>query len=264
MVNEAPTAIKAIPTLKTVQVYTMAGLCLLGGLATGYLLGGSHAPAAPGQPASVAATAPVLPSAANAAQMPGLAEMKQGTAVQAQPASGAVRSPHTGSVASGGRMPSLQEMKQMADKQAAPLLEKLKSDPNNGALLVQVGGIYHSTHQFAEAVAYYGKAVQVEPKNVDYRTKLAISIYRGGDADGAIAQLNQTLSIDPKNANALFNLGMIRLQGKQDGKGALAAWQMLLKSNPQLSPDRKAAVLKLMADVMTTLGEEPGTRGAKQ
>jgi cytochrome c-type biogenesis protein CcmH/NrfG len=161
-------------------------------------------------------------------------------------------------------MPSLQEMKQMADKQAAPLLEKLKTDPNNGALLVQVGGIYHSTHQFAEAVAYYGKAVQAEPKNVDFRTKLAISLYRGGDVDRAIVQLNQALSIDPKDANALFNLGMIRLQGKQDGKGALAAWQKLLKSNPQLSPDRKAAVLKLMADVMTTLGEEPGTRGAKQ
>ena len=41
---------------------------------------------------------------------------------------------------------------------------------------------------------------------------------------------------------------MIKWQGKQDSKGALAAWQELLKSNPQLSPDRKAQVEKLMAD----------------
>jgi cytochrome c-type biogenesis protein CcmH/NrfG len=66
--------------------------------------------------------------------------------------------------------------------------------------------------------------------------------------DGAISQLQQALHYDPKDANALFNLGMIKWQGKQDGKGALAAWQELLKSNPQLSADRKATVQKLMTD----------------
>jgi len=55
---------------------------------------------------------------------------------------------------------------------------------------------------------------------------------------------------------------MIRLQGKRDNVGALAAWQRLLKSNPQLSADRKATVLKLMADVMTTLGDQKGNAGA--
>jgi cytochrome c-type biogenesis protein CcmH/NrfG len=67
--------------------------------------------------------------------------------------------------------------------------------------------------------------------------------------DGAIGQLEQALRNDPKDANSLFNLGIIKWQGKQDGKGALAAWQELLKSNPQLSADRKAEVQKLMADV---------------
>jgi cytochrome c-type biogenesis protein CcmH/NrfG len=44
---------------------------------------------------------------------------------------------------------------------------------------------------------------------------------------------------------------MIKLQGKKDSKGALAAWQLLLKSNPQLGADRKAMVQKLIADVQT-------------
>ena len=63
--------------------------------------------------------------------------------------------------------------------------------------------------------------------------------------------------------NALFDLGMIRLQGKGDGNGALAAWQQLLKSNPQLCEDRKAMVLKLMAEVQTTLGNQHGIGGAR-
>ena len=163
-----------------------------------------------------------------------------------------------------GHRPSLDEMKQMADKQAAPLLEKLKSNPKDNSLLVQVGAIYHTTHRFKEAADYYSRALDSDPKNVAVRTKLASSLYRNGDIDGAITQLKRALTYDPKDANALFDLGMIKLQGKGDPKGALAAWQRLLKMNPQLNPDRKATVLKLMADVMTMMGDQHGMKGAQQ
>ena len=83
-------------------------------------------------------------------------------------------------------------------------------------------------------------------------------VHRSGDVDGALAQLNRALSYDPKDANALFDLGMVRLQGKQDGPGAVAAWQRLLKTNPQMSSERRAQVQKLMADVLTTLGDQHG------
>ncbi len=163
------------------------------------------------------------------------------------------------SVPGHGRLPSLAEMKQIADKQAAPLLDKLKTDPNNAALLVEVGTIYHTTHQFTAAAVYYGKAAQADPANVATRNKLAASLFRAGDADGAIAQLNQALRYSPTDANSLFNLGLIRWQGKQDAKGALAAWQLLLKSNPQLSPDRKATVRRLIAGVRASATAQPAT-----
>ena len=157
---------------------------------------------------------------------------------------------------------NLDQMKQIADRQAAPLLEKLNSSPADSALLTQVGAIYHGSHQFKEAAAYYNKAVQADPKDIALRNRLASSLYRSGDVDGAITQLNQALAYDPRDANSLFNLGMIRLQGQGDGKGALAAWQKLLKSNPQLSAERKAEVQKLMADVLTTMGEKGEGKGA--
>jgi cytochrome c-type biogenesis protein CcmH/NrfG len=148
----------------------------------------------------------------------------------------------------GGKMPSLEEMKQMAEKKAEPLLEKLKSDPNNKDLLVQVGNIYEATHRFKDAATFYGRALQVDPKNIVLRTQMASCLYYDGDVDGAITQLQQSLQDSPKDANSLFNLGMIKWRGKKDSKGAVAAWQQLLKLNPQLSPDRKAQVQKLMAD----------------
>ena len=230
--TDAPTLTSNKP-IRATQVYSVAGVCLLVGLAIGYLTGGS--PSAP-SPRTIVAT----DKAPHASQ-------------------GAINAAHAAN-----HVPSMDEMKQLADRQAALVLEKLKTDPNNTTLLEQAGTIFYRSHQFGESAAYYGRAVKTDPRNVALRTSLASSLYRNGDVDGAIAELNRALRYDPNNANALFNLGTIRLQGKGDGKGALAAWQQLLKSNPQLSPDRKAAVQKLMADVMTTLGNQRGAEGARK
>jgi len=69
-----------------------------------------------------------------------------------------------------------------------------------------------------------------------------------GDTDGAISQLQQALSYDPNDANALFNLGMIRLQAKNDSAGAITSWRQLLKLNPKLPKEKKDAVEKLIAE----------------
>jgi cytochrome c-type biogenesis protein CcmH/NrfG len=61
-------------------------------------------------------------------------------------------------------------------------------------------------------------------------------------------QLDQSLKDDPKNANSLFNIGMIRWQGKQDPQGAVTAWKQLLKMNPDLEAQKKAQVEKLISD----------------
>jgi cytochrome c-type biogenesis protein CcmH/NrfG len=206
------------PRWKPAQVYAMAGVCLVLGLLLGYLFrdSGSHdTPPAPAtaQPAFVH---PVSTGAANAAPQP---------------------------------MPTLEQMQQMANKQAEPLLAKLKSDPTNVGLLNQIGTIYRSTHQFKEAAAYYEKALQVAPNNVAARTDMASCLYYEGNVDGALDQLQRAVQYDPKDANALFNLGMIRWQGKKDAKGAVAAWEQLLKSNPTLAEAKRAEVKKMVAQV---------------
>jgi cytochrome c-type biogenesis protein CcmH/NrfG len=54
------------------------------------------------------------------------------------------------------------------------------------------------------------------------------------------------LKSDPKNANALFNLGMMKWRGKNDAAGAIATWQELLRNNPNL--DRKSTVEQMIAE----------------
>ncbi len=226
MANESTTEPAAGSSWQVKQVYAMAIVSLVVGLAIGYLFRGSQSPmpAAP-QPVAAVQSSPA------------------GMAAQGMGAQG------MGGQAAQGQMPTLDQMKQMADKKAAPLLEQLKGDPNNTDLLSQIAKVYLSTHQFKDAASYFGKALQVDPKNVAIRTEMASCMYYGGDVDGALNELQQSLQYSPKDANSLFNLGMIRWQGKQDSKGALEAWEQLLKSNPGLSPDRRAKVQKLIADV---------------
>lgn len=55
----------------------------------------------------------------------------------------------------------------------------------------------------------------------------------------------QLLPYDPKKADTLFNLGIVKWQGKKDGPGAVAAWKKLLETNPAYPGED--AVLQLMA-----------------
>jgi cytochrome c-type biogenesis protein CcmH/NrfG len=198
---------------KPLHVYVMAAVCLMVGVAVGYLARGS----APSAPAAVAENAPPAVSANQS-------------------------------------MPSLDDMKRMADKQAEPLLAQLKTDPNNADLLNQVGNVYRMTHQFQTAASYYEKSLAVKPNNVGPRTDLASCLYYQGDVDGAITQLEKSLTYDPKHAGTLFNLGMIRWKGKNDAAGAIAAWQKLLKENPNYQD--KQAVENLISEAKQHAGKQ--------
>jgi predicted Zn-dependent protease len=268
MAIEPAAALAANHPLQRTYVYGIATLSLMAGLMVGYLVQGlqpsnqsSPSESMTAHPSAGADSPAAMPAIASSprlqAEQPNGASPPQAT-VRASPPTMAAGNPHA------GHMPTLVEMKQLADKQAAPLLEKLKSDPDAAPLLLQIGAIYHGAHQFPEAATYYAKAVKLDPGNVAVRVKLASSLYRSGDVDAAITQLNRALHDEPTDANALFDLGMIRLQGKQDSKGALDAWRRLLKTNPQLSSERRASVEKLMANVMTTINDQEPMKRAKQ
>jgi cytochrome c-type biogenesis protein CcmH/NrfG len=141
---------------------------------------------------------------------------------------------------------TFEQMKQRADMQASTLIEKSKSEPKNVGLLVAIAGIYQVDHQFTEAASYYDRALESDPTNVPARTELASCLYYSGGTDGALSQLNKVLKDNPGDINALFNLGVIRYQGKNDPAGAVTAWQKLLQTNPNL--ERKPLVEQLIAE----------------
>jgi cytochrome c-type biogenesis protein CcmH/NrfG len=203
------------------QAYTLAVITLAIGVVAGWLVRGSQS-----QPA---ATAP------------------EATSAEA-----------TAPTGMGQQMPTSEQMKRMADKQAEPLLAQLKSNPNDPALLANLGNIYYDTQQYKEAIDYYQRSLKIQPQNASTRTDMATAYWYLHDPDSAIAEFNKALTYDPNQPNTLLNLGIVKWQGKMDVNGAVAAWEKLLQTNPNY--EHKDKVQELIAEAKKHSNVKPGTQ----
>jgi cytochrome c-type biogenesis protein CcmH/NrfG len=135
-------------------------------------------------------------------------------------------------------------LRHIADKHAEPLLAQLQSEPNDPELLSKLGYVYFVAKDFKQASAYFQRAVDIKDDAV-VRTELGRAYYYAGDPDDALAQFERVLRSDPENVNALFNVGMVKWRSRFDVEGALAAWQRILKKNPD--HPRRAELEQLIA-----------------
>lgn len=139
----------------------------------------------------------------------------------------------TASQPEGAAQPQASAEAQAALEQAsAPLLEALKNNPNDYDSLVKLGNLFYDAQQFSNAIQYYGRALKIHPESPDVRTDMGTAYWYTGNADKAVAAMETSLKYRPGHPQTLFNLGWVRWQGKADPKGAIEAWEQLLKSNP--------------------------------
>jgi tetratricopeptide (TPR) repeat protein len=136
----------------------------------------------------------------------------------------------------------------------------LRSNPKDLNALIRLGNLYYDNKKYREAVEYYGKALEIDPNNVDVRTDRGSCYWSLGQADEAIGEFQKSLQVNPSHGLTLYNLGIVYLHGKNDMEGARKAWQKLLASNPDF-PDR-SRIQEMMtslasSDANSTMGSEP-------
>lgn len=183
----------------SVQAYALAVFCLVLGVALGYLFRGS-------------------------------ASSSAGTVA-------AANAPAEGSSASA--QSDKQQQKEALDRAVAPLLASLQSNPNDFDTLVKLANIYYDGQQFPDALKYYERALNIHPENPDVLTDYGTSFWYTGNPDKAIEEFQIALKYQPGRASTLFNLGIVRWQGKNDPKGAVQAWEELLRTNPDYPEKQK-------------------------
>jgi len=174
------------------QAYLLAVFCLLLGVALGYLFRGS-------------ASTATAQAAASTTTQPGSVEVQQQPDANAQA---------------------------VLTQAAAPLLEAVNRDPKDFDSYVKLGNLFYDGKEFPPAIQYYERALLIHPDNPDVRTDMGTAYWYTGNAEKALAAMETSLKYRPGHPQTLFNLGWVRWQGKQDPKGAIDAWQQLLKANP--------------------------------
>ena len=127
----------------------------------------------------------------------------------------------------------------------------LATDPKNVRANVELGNRLYDAGRYTEAIPYYQQAFTLDPKNVGVSTDLATAMYYAGRSDDALAQLDRSLTIDPKHGQTLFNIGIVKRDGRNDPKGAIAAWERLLASVPDYpdAPMVRTMIAELKARV---------------
>lgn len=135
---------------------------------------------------------------------------------------------------------------QALDTQVKPLLARLETNPKDVSALTELGNVYFDASQWGTAIGYYTRSLNEFSKNPDVRTDMGIAYFYTGDADRALKEFDLALKDAPGHSQTLFNVGVVKSEGKHDPKGAIAAWESLLKINPQYQD--RAKVEKLLAE----------------
>lgn len=124
--------------------------------------------------------------------------------------------------------------------------EILTRDPKNVRAAVKAGNLLYDAQRYPEAIAFYQQAFALNPRDIEVSTDLGTALWYSGRPDEALAQYEKSLAIDPQHAPTLFNVGIVRAEGKRDYAGAIAVWESLLKSSPDYAAT--ARVQTLLAD----------------
>src|SRR4249920_1375640 len=141
------------------------------------------------------------------------------------------------------------------DAKVTALKSVAERQPANAQPRAELANLYFDAERYDDAIAWYQAALKITPDDVNLSTDLGVCYYYTNQADKALLQLSHSLSIDPKHAKTLLNIGIVRAFGKQDLEGATKAWQQVVDLGPD-TPEGQAA--KRALDTLKSAHPTPG------
>jgi len=120
------------------------------------------------------------------------------------------------------------------------LEQQAAAEPRNAAIRVDLANLYFDAERFADAGPWYEAALEIDPKNVDASSDLAVVYFYRGEMDRALAQLDRALAVEALHPKALLNQGIIRAFGKQDLAGAAESWEKVVAAAPDSLEGQRA------------------------
>jgi len=132
----------------------------------------------------------------------------------------------------GGNMPGKENVSEEYRKKLAELKETVDSNPSDTLAMRNYADFLSASHKMNEAIPYYEKILEINPKRADIYFSLALIYYNKQDFLKCEEANNKVLVFEPKNQMALYNLGAIAAtQGKKDKAKEL--WNKVVSINAE-------------------------------
>lgn len=112
------------------------------------------------------------------------------------------------------------------------LAEQAAQNPKDPEPRLKLANFLYDQRQFAEAIQWYQRALELDPRNVNARTDLGTCYFNVGRHDDALREYRKSLETNPRHEPTLFNMIVVNLEGKHDLAAAQQAWDRLEKQNP--------------------------------
>jgi tetratricopeptide (TPR) repeat protein len=112
------------------------------------------------------------------------------------------------------------------------------SESDTANLLMERGSAAIAAGHYPLALALFDKLVVLNPQWAEAWNKRATARFRADDLDGAMADIDQVLKLEPRHYGALAGMGLI-LQKSNLNKQALGVFRKALALNPRQTELRK-------------------------
>ncbi|MCY3747428.1 MAG: tetratricopeptide repeat protein [Acidobacteria bacterium] len=129
------------------------------------------------------------------------------------------------------------------------LLDAVEATPEDPAARAAVGDLHLDALDFGQAVYWLQQARNLDPSDLDVRSRLAFAQLGAGDVAGAVAGYEAVLAEDPEHFESLVALGRVRLFVEQDLAAGIELWERAIAARPD-SPE--AAALRAQIESLRT------------
>ena len=129
------------------------------------------------------------------------------------------------------------------------LLDAVEASPEDPAARAAVGDLHLAALDFGEATYWLQQARNLDPTDLDIRSRLAFAQLGAGDVAGAIAAYESVLAENPEHFESLAALGRVRLFVEQDLTSGIELWERAIAARPD-SPE--AAALRAQIESLRT------------
>lgn len=146
----------------------------------------------------------------------------------------------------GSDSPGKDNVSEEYKKRVTALEEKISNNPADTASMKEYADLLSASHKMMEALSWYEKILEVDPKRSDIYFSLALIYYNKQDLIKCEEVNDKVLSYDPKNQMALYNIGAIAAtQG--DYNKAKDFWNKVVSINSESETGKlaKESLLKL-------------------